>query len=141
MQLAGAQKPSTLGLYVEQNCHPRQSNANPKGTGTWAILLARHHPYADVVGVECVTSQRALPSQVADISISWTAFTQPVELPHGNVDFYTVGEHLIDDEFRFHSASLTTDVTQPLPWPDNTFGELVRSWRRLTQTSSTSSPW
>ncbi|BEI82164.1 hypothetical protein CcaverHIS002_0300320 [Cutaneotrichosporon cavernicola] len=44
------------------------------GTGTWAILLARHHPYADVVGID----------------ISWAAFQSPVELPHENLDFYTV---------------------------------------------------
>ncbi|GMK58012.1 hypothetical protein CspeluHIS016_0500440 [Cutaneotrichosporon spelunceum] len=57
------------------------------GAGTWTILLARHHPFADVVGID----------------ISWAEFQPPVKLPHGNVDFYTV------------------DVTQPLPWPDNTF--------------------
>lgn len=67
-----------------------------QGTGTWALSLARRHPYADVIGVECVscpTPCRFEADSLLSCSINWSNF-KPSPLPHGNADFYTVGEFI-----------------------------------------------
>jgi hypothetical protein len=51
-------------------------------------------------------------------SIDWGAFQAARLHPQVNNDFYTVGESTL----RGSVVLTVTDVLQPLPWPDNSFG-------------------